>query len=250
LTSNRFFIKKKSIQSGAIFLCGEEHHHLSRVARVKPGKNVWLFDGEGTSYLARVEAVQKHRTELLIMEKINKGRPQVPITLAQALLKAKKMEFTIQKATELGVAAIIPVITARSIVNIEEKTERKVERWRKIAREAAKQSQNPFIPSISLPVALEKLIKERNEAKKLLLSENKGKYLRDILIRSSTKGCLMKEAPSSAFILIGPEGGWTKGEEDNILNQGFEAVSLGKLILRAETAAICSLSLITHFWNL
>lgn len=220
------------------------------MARAKPGEKVWLFDGEGTSYLARVEAIRENRTELLILEKLDKDKPKVLITLAQALIKSKKLELIIQKSTELGVSAIIPVITARSIVNIEGKIERKVERWQKIAREAAKQSQSSFVPSLSPPIPLKKLIKERNDAKKLLLSESKGTYLRDILIRYSTKGCQLEKPPLSVLILIGPEGGWTREEEDDILNHGFEAVSLGKPILRAETAAISGLSIISHFWNL
>jgi 16S rRNA (uracil1498-N3)-methyltransferase len=250
LTANRFFIKQKSIQQQTITLSGEEHHHLSRVSRARPGEKVWLFDGEGTNYLARIKAIGKNRTELLILEKMDKDKPKILITLAQALIKPKKFELIIQKSTELGVNAIIPVITARSVINIEGKMERKVERWRRIAREAAKQSRNSFVPTLSLPVAVDKLIKERDDAKKLFLSESKGKYLRDILVCASKKGFQVEEPPSSVLILIGPEGGWTKEEEEDILNHGFEATSLGKLILRAETAAICSLSLVSHFWNL
>jgi RsmE family RNA methyltransferase len=151
LTANRFFIKQKGIKQQTITLSGEEHHHLSRVSRARPGEKVWLFD---------------------------------------------------------------------------------------------------FVPSLSLPVALNKLIKESNDAIKLFLTENKGKHLKDILICASEKGYQVEEPPSSVLILVGPEGGWTKKEEDDILNHGFEAVSLGKLILRVETAAICSLSLVSHFWNL
>jgi len=227
LTSNRFFIKQSNIRSSYVFLDGEEHHHLSRVARIKPGEKVWLFDERGTNYLARVEEVTKEKTRLAILERRVTPEPRVEITLAQALIKSKKMNSIIQKATELGVTTIIPVITARTVVRIEERAEKKLERWQKIIKAAAKQSKISFLPSISSPVTLEKLVEERDEAKKLVLSEN----------------------TSSAIILVGPEGGWTSEEEEYILDHAYEAVSLGRQVLRAETAALASLAMISHFWN-
>lgn len=250
MTSKRFFIKKSDLRSSTILLHEEEHHHLSRVARIKPEEKVWLFDEQGTSYLARVEEIRKDATRLSILEKLDKVKPKVNITLAQALIKSKKMDIIIQKSTELGITNIIPVITTRVIVKVEEKIQKKIERWNKIALEAVKQSQISFLPSILSPIPLKKLIEERHEEKKLLLSENRGKYLRDILIRNSGSELQIEEPPSSVLILVGPEGGWTEEEEKYILKHGYEAVSLGRQILRAETAALCSLALISHFWNL
>lgn len=250
MTSKRFFIKKSDLRSSTILLHEEEHHHLSRVARIKPEEKVWLFDEQGTSYLARVEEIRKNATRLSILEKLDKVKPKVNITLAQALIKSKKMDIIIQKSTELGITNIIPVITTRVIVKVEEKIQKKIERWNKIALEAVKQSQISFLPSILSPIPLKKLIEERHEEKKLLLSENRGKYLRDILIRNSSSELHIEEPPSSVLILVGPEGGWTEEEEKYILKHGYEAVSLGRQILRAETAALCSLALISHFWNL
>jgi len=250
LTSKRFFIKKSDLRSSTILLHEEEHHHLSRVARIKPEEKVWLFDEQGTSYLARVEEIRKDATRLSILEKLDKEKPKVKITLAQALIKSKKMDIIIQKSAELGITNIIPVITTRVIVKVEEKIQKKIERWNKIALEAVKQSQISFLPSILSPIPLKKLIEERHEEKKLLLSENRGKYLRDILIRNSGSELQIEEPPSSVLILVGPEGGWTEEEEKYILKHGYEAVSLGRQILRAETAALCSLALISHFWNL
>ena len=250
MTSKRFFIKKSDLRSSTILLHEEEHHHLSRVARIKPEEKVWLFDEQGTSYLARVEEIRKDATRLSILEKLDKVKPKVNITLAQALIKSKKMDIIIQKSAELGITNIIPVITTRVIVKVEEKIQKKIERWNKIALEAVKQSQISFLPSILSPIPLKKLIEERHEEKKLLLSENRGKYLRDILIRNSGSELQIEEPPSSVLILVGPEGGWTEEEEKYILKHGYEAVSLGRQILRAETAALCSLALISHFWNL
>jgi 16S rRNA (uracil1498-N3)-methyltransferase len=248
LTSNRFYISQIDTQSPYVFLEGEEHHHLSRVSRIQPKEEIWLFDGSGRSYLARVEEVEKEKTKLFILE--GKGREKVSteIILAQSLVKSKNMEFIIQKSAELGIARFIPLMTSRSVVKIEEKIERKLERWERIALEAVKQSGNPWVPCISPPMGLKKLMKESKATLKLLLSENRGKYFREILTRT---GKSFKESPPpSIMILIGPEGGWTKEEEEFILENGFEAVSLGKNILRTETAAICALALISHFWIL
>lgn len=247
MTSNRFFIKQGNIHSSTIFLHGEEHHHLSRVARIKPKEKVWLFDEHGRSYLARVEETKGDMTRLSILEKRDKDETRIKITLAQALIKSKKMEIILQKATELGVTNIIPVITARTIIKIEDKIQKKMERWNKITREAAKQCQRSLLPSIFAPMLLKKLIEERKEAKKLLLSENRGEYFREILIKNSE--IRKDKPPSSVLVLVGPEGGWTEEEERYILDHEFEAVSLGRHILRAETAAICSLALISFFWN-
>lgn len=249
MTSNRFSIKKSHIRSTFVFLDGEEHHHLSKVARVKPMEKVWLFDERGTNYLARVEEITKERTRLAILDRQVTPEPRVKITLAQALIKSKKMNSILQKATELGVTSIIPVITARTVVRIEERAEQKLERWRKIINAAAKQSKIPFLPSISSPVTLEKLVKERDETKKLVLSENRGEYLRNILLQGSGPDIEIEEPPSSVIILVGPEGGWTREEEEYILEHGYEAVSLGTQILRTETASLSSLAMISHFWN-
>ena len=249
MTSNRFFIKRSNLHSSTVLLYGEEHHHLSRVARKKPEERVWLFDEQGTNYLARVEEINKDVTRLSILEKLDKNKPKVKIALAQALLKSKKMDIIIQKSTELGITTFIPVMTARTIVKIEDKIQKKIERWKKIALEAVKQSQRAFLPSILSPMLLEKLVEERHEERKFILSEKRGKYLKDILIQNSGSKPEIAEPPSSVLILVGPEGGWTEEEEKYILNHGYEAVSLGRQILRAETAVLCSLALISHFWN-
>lgn len=248
MTSNRFFIRRVNPDSSFVFLEGEEHHHLSTVKRVRTKEEVWLFDEEGRTYLARVEKIEKERTKLKIIETREGKEVKVEITLAQALLKAKKMDFIIQKSVELGVMSIIPVISSRSIVKMEERGGKKLERWRKIVLEAVKQSKNPWIPSLSAPLPLGKLVKEVEAEEKLFLHEEKGAYLKNILLREMDSG--KKGPPCSVLVLIGPEGGWSEEEVELILSHGFEEVSLGRNILRSETAALSSLVLISHFWNL
>jgi 16S rRNA (uracil1498-N3)-methyltransferase len=173
-------------------------------------------------------------------------RAGVQITLAQALVTSKKMDFIVQKGTELGIAAFVPVISSRSIIKLENRTAQKVERWRKVAREASKQCRNVHPPEIWLPQPFQTVLCRREE-RKLFLSENNGEFLKDILLRNSEWGG--GKRPASVLVLTGPEGGWTKKEEEEIIDHGFEAVSLGKYILRAETASFCAVALIAHFWD-
>lgn len=245
MTSNRFSIKSHNLHSSIVVLSGKEHHHLARVARIKPNEKVWLFDEQGTNYLARVDEIRKERTRLVILERWDKHEPRVKITLAQAILKSKKMDDIIHKATELGVITIIPVISVRTIVRIGDKAQKKGERWKKIAQEASKQDKSCPVPSIWQPIDLKKLIEEGKEERRFLLSEHRGKYLKEILLDIESRG----ELPLSVQVLVGAEGGWTEEEEKYILKNGYEAVSLGRQIFRAETAALSSLAMMTHFWN-
>lgn len=250
MTSNRFFIQKAKLKKSSVFLTGAEHHHLHSVLRMKSGDQVWLFDEYGTEYLARVEYTLKDKTQLSVMEQKGKKEPLVKITLAQSLIKTSRLEFLLQKSTELGLDRFLPVISSRSVVKVEGKIDKKLERWARIVREAAKQSGNTKVPTILPPKPLEEVLVEDGNDLKIFLNEQGGTYLKKILLgkhNSIKKGIGI---PSSIKVLIGPEGGWTEQEEHDILDHGFIAISLGPQTLRAETAAISCLVLINHFWNL
>lgn len=241
MTSNRFFIKKESQEASSVLLKGEEHHHLSRVARIKPGEKVNLFDRQGSDYLARVEEIGKNSTRLFILEKREKKNKRTHVTLAQALIKAKNLELVLQKATELGMSDFIPIISSRSIIRIGDKTEKKMQRWRRIVLESAKQCGRSVVPRIHIPLDLNTFFERRVEDKKIFFCGRGGNYLRNILVHL--------KPPASVVLLVGPEGGWTDKEEQDIMGHGFEAISLGPLTLRSETAAIASLAMVSHFWN-
>lgn len=246
LTSHRFYLKKKPEGFPRIFLEGPEHHHLSKVARIKPGDQVWIFEENGKQHKARVETIAKNRTSLLILATEQKQESGIHITLAQAMLKAKNMDLVIQKATELGAHTIVPVISDRTVVKIADGGEKKTERWKRIAIEAAKQCGRSSVPDICPPVGLNAFISRKQEGKKLFLNERGGKALREILMPyHSTK----KNIPDSIVLLVGPEGGWTEREEQDIMKNYFESVSLGSLTLRSETAAIVSLAMVSQFWT-
>lgn len=247
MTSNRFFIQRDGLQFPSAVLEGEEHHHLSVVARIKIKDTVWLFDDEGHHFLARVEEINRSNTRLTILEEKKRTEPRVHITLAQGILKQKKMDWVVQKATELGMMRFIPVITSRAIVKIDEKADKKLSRWKKIALMATKQCGRSVLPEIQLPQKLADVLGESRESKKLCLSSTSGRYLKDIL-------CPKSETESGHFypslaLLVGPEGGWTDEEETAIVEHDFEAVSLGMNVLRSETAALVGTAMIYHFWN-
>ena len=246
MTSHRFYIKEKFRGSNRIFLKGTEHHHLSKVARIKPGERIWLFDDTGKQYAARVELIEQEKTHLQIIEMEEKRVPKIRITLAQVVLKTKKMDLVIQKATELGAHVIVPIISDRTVVKIEDKQDKKIERWKRIMVEAAKQCGRSSVPAIQPPVDLDAFITGGGKSKKLFLCERGGKFLRDILMYSHTE---KMKIPESIILLVGPEGGWTESEKQNIMENSYEAVSLGSLMLRSETAAIVSLAMVSHFWK-
>lgn len=219
---------------------------MSNVARIKPGEIVWLLDKVGKQHRARVEEVGIEKTRLLILETKQRHRSGVRITLAQVMLKAKKMDLIIQKATELGSYAFQPIISERAVVKLHDGQDKKMNRWERITIEAAKQSGSAHLPKILPPMSLREFITREEKAQKYFLCERGGKYLRDILISPLIEE---KKAPGSVILLVGPEGGWTDEEEQAIMENRYEAVSLGSLTLRSETAAIVGLAMVSHFWN-
>ena len=248
MTSTHFIVKAENLHYPCAVLDGDEHYHLSRVLRAKPGKKLWLVDERGTAYLAEVEEVGRHRTRLHLMEeKVTEEGARVRLILAQSLLKAKKMDLLVQKATELGMSLLIPVAADRSVVKFTEREALKVDRWRKIAREAAKQSRRSFIPHVLPPVSMPEFLSNRSEQRKLILCEGQGRALRDI-VAAPPASYSTGEAPA-VLLLVGPEGGWTAAEFKAALGAGFEAVNLGRRVLRSETAALAALAVISQFWD-
>ncbi|OGD21165.1 MAG: hypothetical protein A2W03_12900 [Candidatus Aminicenantes bacterium RBG_16_63_16] len=240
-------VEQKNIRLPFARLEGGEHHHLSKVLRAKPGRKVWLVDEAGNSYAAEVAEVGVSQTLLRILGRGPDEVAPVRITLGQALLKSKKMDWVVQKSTELGVDVIIPLATARAIVKVGPEEGRRVERWRKIAREAAKQSRRSFLPEVEEPRPFREFLVGRRESRKLILTEDGGTALREML--PGGPGEAAGAGVSAVLLAVGPEGGWTKEEEAESLAAGFEAVSLGKLPLRSETAALAALAMISHFWK-
>ncbi|MGD1009931.1 MAG: RsmE family RNA methyltransferase [Candidatus Aminicenantales bacterium] len=246
MTSNQFYVPRIEPGVSRVTLVGAEHRHLAKAARIKEGDQVRLFDGGGRRVLGRVQSVKRDRTVVEILERADAEASRVKLALAQGLLQAKKMEFILQKASEIGISDFIPLETARSLKASVEREARKAERWARIAREATKQSKGWAAPAVHPAERLEDILARPGDGLRLFLSENGGKPLKDFLLEAEKKG----GPPAPAVtVFVGPEGGWTEGEERAFREAGCEAASLGRRILKAETAAIAGVAMIAHFWN-
>lgn len=246
MTSDRFFIQKNQIKAKLAVLKGDEHHHLSRVLRKKRGEKICLFTENGQNYLARIEKIEKSQTFLTLLEKIHRKEAQNQVILAPSLIKSKAMELILQKSTELGVSRFSPIFTDRSVIHISGKAEKKMKRWNRIVLEASKQCQRPSPPNIERPVCLKEFLDQKNADIKIFLNEKGGMYLKDFIFSLQNS---KHKSTRSMIVLLGPEGGWTDKEEHHIVQNGYKPVSLGKNILRSETAAIACVSIISHLWN-
>ncbi len=236
----RFFITPDAVRGPQIIMTGDDLRHIRTVLRKQPGDLLTLLDGRGKEYTARI--VRMERTEIVAeaVSEITREAPHPTITLCQGLPKADKMDWIVQKATELGVANIVPLITERTIVKIKDE-EKRIIRWQKIAREAAMQSNRPDMPGVGRIVSLQDFLRTPDpEPRTLLLFpwEEGTVPIKDIL--RGTSGI------KKIIVLIGPEGGFSEAEAEAARGKGFHLVSLGPNILRTETAAIAVLGMIMY----
>lgn len=231
----RFFITPESIQDNCITITGSEAHHITTVLRLQPGDQVEFIDGSGHVYLATLDMAAKKSVRALVVEKnqIEQKSP-FPITLAQGVLKGKKMEVVVQKATELGVAQLFPLSTR--FCEHKSQNEKRHSRWQRIMVEACKQSQRPTPMHIAKQTSLEEVD----------FSFFTQKYIAWEKEESSLLPLDMYRHPGPICICIGPEGGWHQQEVDRLLDSGFLPFSLGPSILRGETATIAAVSVIQY----
>ncbi|WP_118835598.1 16S rRNA (uracil(1498)-N(3))-methyltransferase [Neisseria meningitidis] len=214
--------------------------HLN-VLRVRPNENITLFDGKGKAHAARLTVLEKRRAEAEILhEDTTDNESPLNITLIQSISSGERMDFTLQKSVELGVTAIQPVISERCIVRLDgERAAKRLARWQEIVISACEQSGRNTVPPV-LPIIgyREALDKMPSESTKLIMSINRARKLGDI------------RQPSGAIVfMVGPEGGWTEQEEQQAFDAGFQAVTLGKRILRTETAPLAALATMQTLWG-
>ncbi|MGI6123866.1 MAG: 16S rRNA (uracil(1498)-N(3))-methyltransferase [Acetivibrionales bacterium] len=241
---HRFMVAPANIQNDRIILEGDDLKHLRQVLRIEPGDTVFVFDGSGIEYEAIILSMDKFRAIAQIKATFqNEAEPQTHVTLFQGVLKGEKMDLIIQKGVELGVHRIVPVITNRTVVKLNKKdSEKKAERWSKIAREAAKQCRRAYVPEVTEPISFdESLLKAKEFGATLFLYENEGKKC-----LKETLKCYTINKIEDISLFVGPEGGFTLQEVENCKDLGYDIVGLGKRILRAETAAISVLSIIMY----
>jgi 16S rRNA (uracil1498-N3)-methyltransferase len=220
---------------------GEEVKHIKKVLRLRAGDEVVVFDGLGKEFEGTI--VEEGLSSVMIkIQKVYSSKKDSPleVTLAQSLLKGEKMDYLIQKATELGVKDVIPFLSSRSVPLLDKLGKlKRHHRWERIAIEASKQCGRSVVPKIeSLQDYSEILRRASPNTLRLIFWEREGTKLKEILERS-------KES-KKIFFVIGPEGGLSKGEVEEAKRAGFIPVTLGKRILRAETASLCFLSILQY----
>jgi len=240
----RLFVFEKLAIGDEIVIAGEEAHHIIRVLRLGPGHSVSISDGKSVESLGVISDIDIRDTKIKIrILDQNKSKETKPfITLLQALPKGEKFDWIIQKSTELGVSTIIPVITQRTIVNIlPSKLESRMERWNKIAIEAAKQSLRMDIPQIG---ELSTFDASLREVEKHHLSIIPWEQEKELSIRKALKS--IDGTVTKVAVFIGPEGGFSPEEVKKAKEMGAVSVSLGPRILRTETAAIAVCSILMY----
>jgi 16S rRNA (uracil1498-N3)-methyltransferase len=250
MTRRRFYAPRGSFSDDGVVLSAEESRHLRDVLRLRAGEEVYVFDGEGREF-ACVIAEAGGRGGAASLEVRGESEPPSPespleLTLAVALLKGEKFDLVVQKATELGASRVEPVVTARADVRPrdERDSERRVERWRRLALEASKQSGRARVPAVEHPQTFDRLVSRaaREGETRLLFSERGGAGL------GSLSGEL-KTRPSALVALVGPEGGWDEEELSLARAHGWTLVTLGGRTLRAETAAVTVCALLQHIFG-
>jgi 16S rRNA (uracil1498-N3)-methyltransferase len=244
LSVARFFVPKKDIRDGRASVGGGELEHMRRVLRLGAGDRVVLFDDEGSEHEGTLSAYRADSAEIAIERSYRPERDSpLAITLAQALGKGDKLDLVVEKATELGVAAIVPFVCRRTVPQFgAEASRRRVERWRRIALAAAKQCGRTSVPDIHEPVDFGEIVPRADAALKLFFWEGE-KSLTLKALRERT------ERPASLFIAVGPEGGFAPEEVELAAASGFHSVGLGRRILRTETAAIAAVALAQLLWG-
>lgn len=248
MSRRRFHAPIEAFADGcdSVMLAPEEARHLRDVLRLSRGDEVFVFDGEGREYRCIVEEYGRDGAKLSVSEEVEPARPEskLQLTLAVALLKGEKFDLVVQKATELGVTRIVPLITKLADVRLRDVPDavRRVARWQRIAVETAKQCGRARVTEISSPVKFDLFVREgaHNSEQCLMFSERDGQSL------SATIKQWSSAQPTSLCAFIGSEGGWTNEEIAQARDEGWQIVTLGGRTLRAETAAITVIALLQH----
>jgi len=240
----RIFVAKDQIPN----ISGSDVHYLRDVLRMKMGDQLELLDGAGKVYLVKILKIEKEKISCEILSSYQQDSElKVKVTLAQALPKANKMDFVVEKCTELGVGRIIPMLTERTIAK-----KAKLDRWRRLAKEAAEQSGRAVIPEISDLISFEEVLKTKNQFDLALIpwelekEKTLKQALKDFLISPSPNLQIPVSQSPNILVAIGPEGGFSQREIERAKSAGFVSVSLGKTILRTETAGLMVLSALIY----
>ena len=235
----RFFVQQ--VRNGHAEIEGDDARHLTRVLRVEAGQRYEISDNAEV-YLAEIETARKERVVFRTLGKLEPPAPTPRVILCAALIKFDYFEWMIEKATELGVGEIVPVETLRSERGLARAAHKRLERWRRIGLEASQQSRRAHLPEIREPMRFQEALSHHANYEYALDEDGSGS---PPLISSLPRN---GAAADSIAVFVGPEGGWTEEERSAFAPAGWTRVTLGPLILRAETAAIAALAVVSQAW--
>ena len=242
MARRRFFVDR--VHRGQAEITGESAHHLTRVLRVEAGQMYEITDNE-RAWLARIESARKDLVRFEVIEELPAENDAIPVTLCLALIKFERFEWAVEKATELGVARVVPMESSRSEHGLFEGARKRVERWRRIAREASEQSRRLRAPEIADPVRFAAAIGDE-AARRVWLDERPGAVPLIQVIQAPAPSALTPGASETISLSVGPEGGWTDAERTAFTEAGWTGASLGATILRAETAVCAALAVVSQ----
>jgi len=238
MARRRFFVQ--SVHRGHAQVTGPDAHHLTRVLRVEPGQKFEISDNQNV-YLAEVETARKDLVSFAIGETLQTPSLSVHLHLFASLIRFERFEWLVEKATELGAERLTPIETQRSEKGLYEAACKRLPRWKRIAHEASEQSRRAHLLEIDSPIRLAEALTALDEYR-FVLEEAGAPPIFAAVPATRVPG-------NDVSLLVGPEGGWTDAERTEIRDAGWTAVSLGTNILRAETAAIAGLSILSAAWN-
>lgn len=236
---HRFFIPQ--LYAAEMVIKDVDAKHISKVLRMQPGDKIQIVSDDGVTAIAEIVSLQADNVVVKCLEKLAESHePSVNITLAQGLAKGEKMDFIIQKAVEMGASSIVPVAMEHSVVRLEgAKADKKVERWQKIAEAAAKQSKRDIIPQVQAVQTMQQMLANNDLQHKIIAYECEDR----LGLKTALQRC---DNLRELLLIIGPEGGISEFELELARKNGAVPVSLGKRILRAETAGVVALSAILY----
>lgn len=237
----KFFVETEQIVEDTVFITGEDVNHIVHVLRMKKGEQVLVSTSNDREYLCEITAFEEEAVQLKLLDVYGSNRElPIEVTLYQALPKGDKMETVIQKMVELGAVRIVPVVTKRCVVQLDQKkAAKKVARWNAISEAAAKQSKRNKIPEVMMPMSFAEALLDAKKLEAALIPYENAEGMEQAR-------CMVDEAAKkrSLGIFIGPEGGFTEQEIEKSQQNGVKPISLGHRILRTETAGMMLMSVI------
>ena len=243
---HRFYLPPEQCRDASLFLTGREAHHARDVVRIRRGERVGVVDGSGHEFLCEVQEYARDKIRLAVVERLIHPAPPSQVTLLQAVPKGKTMEGIIQKATELGASRIVPLLSERVVAQLDDKdAAHKAAKWRLVAIEAIKQCGSAWLPAVEVPVTPSRFLARKESFELALIAslQSGSRPARDYFRAFEVEH---RRMPRLVCVWVGPEGDFTLAETEEIKSHGALPITLGRLVLRAETAATYCLSVLNY----